>query len=88
MNDYNEEARLRQQLLFLEQEVKRYLSREAILRYGNIKIVNPERANQIIILLSQLIQKGHITRQISDEQLKDLLLQAQEPKKQFNFLRK
>ena len=38
MNDYNEEARLRQQLLFLEQEVKKYLSREAILRYGNIKI--------------------------------------------------
>jgi len=76
---------LRHQLNLLEQEVKKYLSRDAILRYGNIKAVNPEKARQIIVLLSQLIQNGQIREQISDEQFKQLLLQIQEPTKTFNI---
>lgn len=66
----------------LESEVKKYFTREAITRYGNIKAAHPQKAMQIITILAQLIQSGKIQEQIDDAQFKEILLKLQEPKQE------
>ena len=78
----NEEQKLKAQIGQLENLIKRYLSREALLRYGNIKTVNPENATQILAVLSQLIQYKKQDEKISDEELKLILRKIDEQKRE------
>lgn len=76
-----------QRLQQLENIVKQYLSKEALLRYGNIKIVNQEKALQIISILAHLIETQQIKEKLTDEQFKNLLLNLKE-EKNFKIIRK
>jgi len=83
MSDQDELQRLQQ----LENIVKQYLSKEALLRYGNIKTVNQEKALQIISILAHLIETQQIKEKVTDEQFKNLLLNLKE-EKNFKIIRK
>ena len=58
--------------------LKQILSSEARLRLNNVKMVKPELANLVENYLIGLSTQGKIQGQITDEQLKQILLSAQQ----------
>ena len=67
--------------------LKQILSAEARLRLNNVKMVKPELANLVENYLLGLSTQGKIQGQITDDQLKQILLSAQQPKRDFKINR-
>ena len=67
--------------------LKQILSGEARLRLNNVKMVKPELANLVENYLLGLAAQGKAPGQITDEQLKQNLMSAQQPKKDFKINR-
>ena len=67
--------------------LKQILSSEARLRLNNVKMVKPDLANMVENYLLGLTSQGRVTGQITDEQLKQILLSAQKPKRDFKINR-
>ena len=67
--------------------LKQILSSEARLRLNNVKMVKPELANLVENYLLGLSTQGKLQGQITDEQLKQILLSAQQPKREFKINR-
>lgn len=76
-NSEDAQMRLMQQIQYLEKLAKTMMSKEAISRYGNLKIAHPEIAIKTIAALASAIQTGKIRQAISDEQFKDILKEIQ-----------
>mgnify|MGYP001585908984 CR=1 FL=1 len=83
-----EKIELRQQIFEIENNAKQFLDGNALSRYGNIKLADSEKALQIALLINQAIQQGQLKEKLDDTQFKTLLMNLQEPKKEFNFVRK
>lgn len=81
-----EQQRIQQEFLKIETQVKHYLTKEAIMRYGTLKTAHPETAVKAIVGIMQAIQNGQITEKITDQELKKFLMQIQD-KKTFNIKR-
>ena len=67
--------------------LKQILSSEARLRLNNVKMVKPELANMVENYLLGLASQGRSPGQITDDQLKQILLSAQQPKRDFKINR-
>ena len=67
--------------------LKQILSPEARLRLNNVKMVKPELATMVENYLLGLAAQGRSPSQITDEQLKQILLSAQQPKRDFKINR-
>lgn len=83
-----EQGEIQEQLEQLETLAKRFMSPEAIARYGNLKAVHTEKAIQSIVVIAQLIQQKKITEKITDDQYKNLLLRLTPEKKEFRIHKK
>tara|TARA_Y100001938_G_scaffold139633_1_gene206776 strand:- start:1905 stop:2192 length:288 start_codon:yes stop_codon:yes gene_type:complete len=70
-----------------EMLLKQILSSEARLRLNNVKMVKPDLANMVENYLLGLASQGRTPGQITDDQLKQILLSAQQPKKDFKINR-
>ena len=70
-----------------EMMLKQVLSSEARLRLNNVRMVKPDLADLVENYILNLTVQGKITGQISDEQLKQILSSAQQPKRDFKFNR-
>lgn len=70
-----ENSQAQQQLAQVEAVVKQQFTPEALQRYGNIKVAHPETANQLIMIIAQLMNAGHIQKKIDDAALKRILTQ-------------
>jgi programmed cell death protein 5 len=70
-----------------EMMLKQILSSEARLRLNNVKMVKPELANLVENYLIGLSTQGKTQGQITDDQLKQILLSAQQPKREFKINR-
>jgi len=71
-----------------EQILKQILAADARLRLNNIKMVKPDLANLVENYLLGMASQGKLSSQISDEQLKQILLSIQQPKRDFKFTRR
>ena len=67
--------------------LKQVLSGDARLRLNNVRMVKPELADLVENYILNLSVQGKISGQISDEQLKQILSSAQQPKRDFKFNR-
>jgi|TARA_Y100001935_G_C16851421_1_gene288829 programmed cell death protein 5 len=67
--------------------LKQILSPDARLRLNNVKMVKPDLANMVENYLLGLASQGRSPGQITDDQLKQILLSAQQPKKDFKINR-
>ncbi len=67
--------------------LKQILSSEARLRLNNVRMVKPELANLVENYLIGLSTQGKTQGQITDDQLKQVLLSAQQPKREFKINR-
>ena len=64
-----------------EQILKQTLSPEARMRLNNIKMVKPELAEMVEQYLIGMATQGKLHGQLTDEQLKQILLSTQQPKR-------
>ena len=67
--------------------LKKVLTTDARLRLNNVRMVKPDLADLVENYILNLTTQGKITGQISDEQLKQILLSVQQPKRDFKFNR-
>lgn len=70
-----------------EQILKQILMPDARMRLNNIKMVKAELASLVEDYLIGLATQGRINSQISDDQLKKILLSLQQPKREFKINR-
>ncbi|RLJ01524.1 MAG: hypothetical protein DRP10_03860 [Candidatus Aenigmatarchaeota archaeon] len=92
MLDQLTQFRIQQEQLKQIEELKRKilaecLTKEARERLSNVRIANPQLAEQIELYLIQIYQQGQINEPISDSQLKELLLTLTK-KKETKIIRK
>jgi len=71
-----------------EQILKRVLHPDARLRINNIKMVKPDLANLVENYVIGMVTQGKLNSQISDDQLKQILLSLQQPKRDFKITRR
>ena len=69
------EAETAQQLEAIEEIVKAHLTREALQRYGTLKLAHPETATHFAIAVAQAIQTGRLNGLLSEEQMVNALKQ-------------
>ena len=67
--------------------LKQVLSGDARLRLNNVRMVKPDLAELVENYILNLSVQGKISGQISDDQLKQILSSAQQPKRDFKFNR-
>lgn len=73
-----QKAQMEQQLEMQKQAIlKSILTPEARQRLANLKLVKPEFTSQLELQLIQLAQKGRLPIPLTDEQLKQILIQIQ-----------
>ena len=70
-----------------ENMLKQVLSGDARLRLNNVRMVKPDLAELVENYILNLSVQGKISGQISDEQLKQILSSAQQPKRDFKINR-
>ena len=68
--------------------LKQILSSEARLRLNNVKMVKPEVANTVENYLISLASQGKLRPPVTDDQLKQILLSIQQPKRDFKINRR
>ncbi|CAE6492318.1 MAG: DNA-binding protein [Candidatus Nitrosotenuis sp.] len=68
--------------------LKQLLSPEARLRLNNVRMVKPELAALVENYLIGMASQGRLHSQISDEQLKQILMSVQQPKRDFKINRR
>jgi programmed cell death protein 5 len=71
-----------------EQILKQILAADARLRLNNVKMVKPDLANLVENYLISMASQGKLGSQISDDQLKQILLSMRQPKRDFKFTRR
>ena len=68
--------------------LKQILDSPARMRLNNIKMVKPDLATMVENYLIGMASQGKIGSQISDDQLKQILLSIQQPKRDFKINRR
>ncbi|MBX5321717.1 MAG: DNA-binding protein [Candidatus Bathyarchaeota archaeon] len=83
-----QKAQMEQQLEMQKQAVlKSILTPEARQRLANLKLVKPEFTAQLELQLIQLAQLGKLPIPLTDEQLKQILIQLQTKKREIKIRR-
>ena len=85
-NDLPEDAN-HEQTVQKEQILKQILTSEARMRLNNIKMVKPELSDLVEQYLIGMATQGKMPGQITDDQLKQILLSKQQPKRKFKINR-
>ena len=86
-HEQNEQAKISQQIEMMEETVRQFLSKDALVRYGTLKTAHQEKALQLLIVLFSAIQKGNVPKQIDDNTLKQLLEQLTPKKREMKIKR-
>ena len=88
-NDENNISQEKDSQLKAQKEImlKQVLSGDARLRLNNVRMVKPDLADLVENYILNLSVQGKISGQISDDQLKQILASAQQPKRDFKFNR-
>ena len=88
-DDENNASQEKDSQLKAQKEImlKQVLSGDARLRLNNVRMVKPDLADLVENYILNLSVQGKISGQISDEQLKQILSSAQQPKREFKINR-
>ncbi|MFC1691625.1 DNA-binding protein [Nanoarchaeota archaeon] len=87
LQQQSEKEKVQEQLTQLEFIVKQKLSKQALERYGNIKIAHPETATQLLLVIAHAINNNQV-QEITDEQLKQIIIEIQPKNKDIKIKRK
>ncbi len=82
-NDHSHDEQAEQK----EQILKQILTPDARMRLNNIKMVKPELSDNVEQFLIGMATQGKMPGQITDDQLKEILLSTRQPKREFKMNR-
>ena len=71
-----------------ENILKQILTSEARMRLNNIKMVKPELSSMVEQYLIGMASQGKVRSPLTDDQLKQILLSMQQPKRDFKINRR
>ena len=71
-----------------DQVLRQILQPDARARLSNVKMVKPELASLVENYLINMVTQGKVNGQLSDDQLKQILLSIQQPKRDFKINRR
>ena len=71
-----------------DQALRTLLSPEARMRLNNVRMVKPELAAMVENYLLGMASQGRLHNQLTDDQLKQILLSIQQPKRDFKMDRR
>ena len=71
----------------IEEFAKKWLTKEALVRFGSLKSAHPEKAVQVAIAIAQGVKSGQIRQLVDDGLLKAVLTQM-EPEKKKTIIRR
>jgi programmed cell death protein 5 len=83
-----EKQNMHQQIEALENLARNAMSKEARQRYGTLKLAHPHTAVQLCIFVVRAMESGKLQGIISDEQLRDILVQMDSGTHQKTIIRK
>lgn len=86
LDSQREHAEFQQKVDMLEQFVKSRLTKDALMRYSNIKIADPDKAIQLLAILGQMFQTHKGT--VDDGQLREILLTITPARRETKITRK
>ncbi|WP_067961016.1 DNA-binding protein [Nitrosopumilus sp. Nsub] len=86
-NDLPQDHANNEQVAQKEQILKQILTPEARMRLNNIKMVKPELSDLVEQYLIGMATQGKMPGQITDDQLKQILISTQQPKRDFKINR-
>lgn len=87
MAEKEDNDELVQQIAMLENIAKKNMTKEAIARYGNLKMAHPETAIKAIALIAQASQLNQISGPLTDNDFRSLLIEIQKGKTNYSFKR-
>ena len=86
------EAESAKQLEAVEAVVKAHLTKEALQRYGTLKLAHPETAIQLLVAIAQALETGRLRGMLNEEQMVNALQQlsrlSQKGKRETRIIRK
>ncbi len=85
MDEKSNEEHLIEQVAMLEKIAKTRMSKEAISRYGNVKLAHTETAIKAIAMIAQAVQMNQVQGMIGDLELKEIFREIQKGKTEFKF---
>jgi programmed cell death protein 5 len=80
--------KINEEIVQLETFVKKFISPEAVQRYGALKEVHQEKALRSIMIVAELVKEGKLRQTVSDRQYKALLIEITPQRKEFKVKRK
>ena len=83
----SQQEKLQEELSKLESLIKTKMTKEAISRYGNIKLSHPHTAMNLLALLTQILERDS-DKTITDEDLKRMLMLLNQNKRETKITRK
>lgn len=84
-NNYQKEAEIAAQKEYI---LKQLLSSDARLRLNNVRMVKPDLASLVENYIIGMASQGKIQSQLTDDQLKQILMSIQQPKRDFKISRR
>ena len=85
INELEEQVKLKKQIELIEENAKKYLSKEAVNRFGNLRLAHPDKALRVCGLILEAVNRGQIKDKLNDEEFLGLLRLLEEPKKEFHM---
>jgi len=83
MNKKNEQ--LQQKIAQIDDLAKQFMTKEALIRYGNLKTVHPEKAINVAMFIAENASK--IQEKINDDKLREILISFEPKKTEFKIRR-
>ena len=81
----SQEQVLQQQIDQIESMAKQYLSRDALIRYSNLKLAHRDKAFHAATLIAQAVSTGQLNKKLTDREFKEILIALDQGKKQFRI---
>lgn len=85
LQEQSQQQQIQAQLAQMEAVVKQFLDKDAVERYGNLKIAHNEKALQILAIMAQMIEAGQIRQKLTDSQFKEILKKLEPKKRDFKI---
>ena len=86
--ELNHQAQKQQVEIVKKEFMFTFLTKEARERLNNVRLVNPQLAEQVEIAVIQAANVGQIRNKIKEEDLKEILRQMTQKKREFKIIRK
>lgn len=83
----SEDQQQQQQRAIKDQILRRFVDPQARQRLNNVRLVKPDLASTVENYVVNLASQGRINRQITDDELKQILQSVQQPKRDFRINR-